>query len=441
MCYLLELGLRAARAARWLGLAQAPVREGPFWVHQWPERIWDEAARPAAPCPAGPPPLQAAQAVNRSPGYAAPPPTRVANLARGEPFDVYIGRPGPWGNPFVLGRDGDRATVIARHAAWITGQPALMARLGELRGRVLGCHCKPEPCHGDILAALADRAGALADRMQPYRYRYTHSGDPAWESADGDPEGYGDPPAPREPQRRPQPVPGPSEGPRLTAWQYAGKARLLTGEGDVAFVAELDSAAAYVASRRGLGWQPHWSGGVVFSAWPESLWRDVSGAMAQIGAERGETELGEDELDAVADGYLPDPGYRPGGKPSAAQFMRPGWGEPDDFWSYPPPPEDTQAYLDWTQMADEASRGPSRWYGEYGPWVKARFEGDCDGCGTAVWPGDSIRADGRGGWLCAVCGDEDASEPPGWGNPHYETRDAGWGEGVAPWDGDDIRPY
>jgi hypothetical protein len=26
--------------------------------------------------------------------------------------------------------------------------------------------------------------------------RYRHSGDPAWESADGDPEGYGDPPTP-----------------------------------------------------------------------------------------------------------------------------------------------------------------------------------------------------------------------------------------------------
>jgi hypothetical protein len=57
--YLLELGLRAARAARWLGLRQATVREGPFRVHTWPEWVWVRAAASLAiPArPAGPPPL------------------------------------------------------------------------------------------------------------------------------------------------------------------------------------------------------------------------------------------------------------------------------------------------------------------------------------------------------------------------------------------------
>jgi len=26
----------------------------------------------------------------------------------------------------------------------------------ELRGKILGCHCKPKACHGDILAEIAD---------------------------------------------------------------------------------------------------------------------------------------------------------------------------------------------------------------------------------------------------------------------------------------------
>jgi hypothetical protein len=35
------------------------------------------------------------------------------------PGAVNIMRPGPFGNPFEIGRDGDREEVIAKHAAWI----------------------------------------------------------------------------------------------------------------------------------------------------------------------------------------------------------------------------------------------------------------------------------------------------------------------------------
>jgi len=87
--------------------------------------------------------------------------TRVVHCKR-EPYDVYIGRPGPWGNPFVIGRDGGRAEVIRKYEAWLLRQPQLLARLGDLRGKVLGCWCAPLPCHGDVLARLAD-AGATGD--------------------------------------------------------------------------------------------------------------------------------------------------------------------------------------------------------------------------------------------------------------------------------------
>lgn len=78
------------------------------------------------------------------------------------PFDVYIGRPGFWGNPFVIGRDGDRETVIRRYEAWLLKQPHLLARLPELRGKVLGCWCAPQPCHGDVLVRLANLEGGAA---------------------------------------------------------------------------------------------------------------------------------------------------------------------------------------------------------------------------------------------------------------------------------------
>lgn len=40
-----------------------------------------------------------------------------------------------------------------------------------------------------------------------------------------------------------------------------------------------------------------------------------------------------------------------------------------------------------------------------GPWVRAGYDGECDGtCGGAIMEGDEIRADGQGGWLCSDCG-------------------------------------
>ncbi|MDQ5843653.1 MAG: DUF4326 domain-containing protein [Thermoproteota archaeon] len=39
--------------------------------------------------------------------------TRVVHC-KVEPFDVYIGRPSKWGNPFKIGKDGSREEVIQR---------------------------------------------------------------------------------------------------------------------------------------------------------------------------------------------------------------------------------------------------------------------------------------------------------------------------------------
>ena len=82
-----------------------------------------------------------------------------------EAYDVYIGRAVPrsglkasvWGNPFKLGKDGPREEIMAKFRAWLPTQPELMARLPELKGKVLGCWCAPEACHGDILSEFANR--------------------------------------------------------------------------------------------------------------------------------------------------------------------------------------------------------------------------------------------------------------------------------------------
>lgn len=40
----------------------------------------------------------------------------------------------------------------------------------------------------------------------------------------------------------------------------------------------------------------------------------------------------------------------------------------------------------------------------YGPWFLASYPGRCDGCDDEIVPGERIRSDGEGGWLCDGCG-------------------------------------
>jgi hypothetical protein len=78
-------------------------------------------------------------------------------------YDVYIGRPSRWGNPFNLLNPRDeieRAAVLLNYRAWLNSQPELIeAARRELRGKVLGCWCSPRACHGDVLAEIANAKG------------------------------------------------------------------------------------------------------------------------------------------------------------------------------------------------------------------------------------------------------------------------------------------
>jgi hypothetical protein len=83
---------------------------------------------------------------------------RVLNQHRdGRPASaVYIGRPSPWGNPFAIGRDGDREAVMGKYVAWLGETPELVDRARrELAGKDLVCWCAPAACHGHVLRDLA----------------------------------------------------------------------------------------------------------------------------------------------------------------------------------------------------------------------------------------------------------------------------------------------
>jgi hypothetical protein len=71
-------------------------------------------------------------------------------------YDVYCGRPSIWGNPFEIGKDGNRKEVIAKFKKYLLANDELVDKLPELRGKILGCWCAPKSCHCDILADLAN---------------------------------------------------------------------------------------------------------------------------------------------------------------------------------------------------------------------------------------------------------------------------------------------
>lgn len=81
--------------------------------------------------------------------------TTVVNCSNSE-YDIYIGRPSKWGNPYVIGKDGTRSEVIEKFRNWLNTQPELLDSIKELKGKRLGCWCYPKPCHGNVLAELAD---------------------------------------------------------------------------------------------------------------------------------------------------------------------------------------------------------------------------------------------------------------------------------------------
>jgi len=84
---------------------------------------------------------------------------------RHEQYDVYIGRPSKWGNPFshlaktlAKFRVESREVAVEKYREWIMGNPyGLLNDLHELKDKTLGCWCAPQACHGDILKELANR--------------------------------------------------------------------------------------------------------------------------------------------------------------------------------------------------------------------------------------------------------------------------------------------
>lgn len=78
--------------------------------------------------------------------------TTVVHVKAG--YDVLIDRTTRWGNPFFVGVHGSRAQVLSMYRNHILASPDLLADLESLRGKRIGCWCRPRGCHGDVLVQL-----------------------------------------------------------------------------------------------------------------------------------------------------------------------------------------------------------------------------------------------------------------------------------------------
>lgn len=86
----------------------------------------------------------------------------VVNIKNSK-YDVYIGRPSIWGNPFSSKiiktskyKTNNRIESIEKYKEYILNNKELLNQLYLLQGKRLGCFCKPKTCHGDILSDLVN---------------------------------------------------------------------------------------------------------------------------------------------------------------------------------------------------------------------------------------------------------------------------------------------
>ena len=88
---------------------------------------------------------------------------KVVHL-RKDKYDILIGRPSKWGNPYSH-KEGTlaefkvstRKEAIEKFEEYLLNNKELMESLHELKGKTIACWCKPLPCHGDIIKKYVDK--------------------------------------------------------------------------------------------------------------------------------------------------------------------------------------------------------------------------------------------------------------------------------------------
>ena len=89
-----------------------------------------------------------------------------------EPYDVYIGRPSRFGNPYshIPGKGeylvASREHAIEKYREMVNSmialdRPAVISIFSEVAGKTLGCWCTPNACHGDVIIDICKELGLI----------------------------------------------------------------------------------------------------------------------------------------------------------------------------------------------------------------------------------------------------------------------------------------
>lgn len=77
---------------------------------------------------------------------------KVVNL-RTDKYTHYIGRGSVFGNPFKIGKDGNREEVIKKFERY--AREYVINIIASIpKNAILGCYCKPKACHGDVIIKI-----------------------------------------------------------------------------------------------------------------------------------------------------------------------------------------------------------------------------------------------------------------------------------------------
>ncbi len=95
--------------------------------------------------------------------------TKLVVHCKEQPYDIYIGRPSVYGNPFshkpgtlAKYKVNTQLEAVEYYGEWLWQQDKLLKKIREeLRGKILGCWCKSRrtpnaPCHGDVIVYVAN---------------------------------------------------------------------------------------------------------------------------------------------------------------------------------------------------------------------------------------------------------------------------------------------
>jgi Domain of unknown function (DUF4326) len=81
---------------------------------------------------------------------------------KSEPYDIFIGRPSKFSNPYEMGIDGTRSEVIQKFEKYFRNHPQLEALIEELDGKRISCWCSiDQNCHGDSIISIIKERNKL----------------------------------------------------------------------------------------------------------------------------------------------------------------------------------------------------------------------------------------------------------------------------------------